>query len=455
MMRHLSRLGKRNVPNLKRFFKDPRGATATIFAVMLVPLMISVAFAVEYNIISNHQRKIQSALDAATLATTNLSVESAHLNAVAEAAFYANLGDLVDEHEDHQLIIDTQDDDEYGRTIVLSYDTKIESAFGSLFGFLDDEKWHLVENSTANQDNIPLEISLVLDVSSSMNKEGRIVALREAANHFVDIVLQSSVQQDANRISIVPFGSNVMLSSDWKIFYNNDDPNDDPDEAFCLDHILKNGPDFETTEIWNGDYLELDHYGKVPIEKCPVKTGDNTVFPLHNDPDILKNKIANIVPPDNQATGGNVGLAFEMKLLSDDWQDNIPGLPAGVDNTGLPRDNDSDDVKKIMIFMTDGTMSHQQRRDGPDNKWNMVYYDDTASDYVADACDAAKDLNIVVYTIALAFNGRKGNITVEDTVELLQNCATSPSHAFEVENEGLNVVFETIARNAQDLALTH
>ena len=456
----------------RHFLADTRGATAVIFTIMLVPLMLASAFAVEFNIITNHKRQIQSALDAATLAATNLTVESDELREIADAAFFANLGDLGEKHIDNELRIETKEDDEFGRIMVLTYDAKIDSAYGSLFGFLKDQKWHLVEQSTANQANVPLEISLVLDISSSMNFDDKLSALKDAASEFVDIILKTDNQREVNRINIVPYGTTVYFDPAWQKFLK-PDPDVATDDRVCLDHINEINGQFEPMDIWNDEVLEEGSMSRVPNKFCP-NNKNNSVTVLHNDPEELKLKLGRMKI--GNGTGGDIGAAYGFKLLSSEWQDLIPGLPEGVDNSGLPRDNEDKHVKKVMVFMTDGDLSPQRRQltfeswdraeefaeeygseaesESSNHRWRKIITEEQAQEQFSLVCSFAKEKNIIIYTISLGHNS-KGNTSEEEATELLTNCATSPGHYFSVETEGLVEVFENIAYNIQSLALTN
>ena len=374
---------------------------------MLVPLMLASAFAVEYNIITNHKRQIQSSLDAATLAATNLAVESEEIHEIADATFYANLGELRESHIDNELRIDTSEDDEFGRKLVLNYDAKIESPFGSLFGFLEDRKWNLTVQSTANQANNPLEISLIIDISLSMNNDNKLAAMKNAAGSFIDVILETENQRDINRINLIPFGWGVYLSSEWSIFYSGDDPLVGQ-SSLCLDHIIMDGGTPEVIEIWNDDYFGDSALGKVPVPlnrpnkyHCPDESESNRLVPLHNDPDFLKTQLDGLDL--GIGTGGDIGAAYGFKLLSPKWQDKIPGLPEGVDNSGLPRDFPSDDeersVKKVMVFLTDGNLSPQRRprSDNPSADLIKAVTEAEVEEKFIEVCTAAKTAGVELF----------------------------------------------------------
>lgn len=76
-----------------------------------------------------------------------------------------------------------------------------------------------------------------------------------------------------------------------------------------------------------------------------------------------------------------------------------------------------------------------------------VVYDSDKDDRLHDACTAAKDNEMVVFTIGFE---------VPNTQDLIMsNCATSASHYFSVEGDEISNAFNAIAKTIQRLKLTH
>lgn len=69
-----------------------------------------------------------------------------------------------------------------------------------------------------------------------------------------------------------------------------------------------------------------------------------------------------------------------------------------------------------------------------------------ADDVMEDACDAARDAGIVVYTI--------GYETDQTTSDKLRDCATTSAHYYDAEGTNISTVFAAIASSIQKLKLT-
>lgn len=87
-----------------------------------------------------------------------------------------------------------------------------------------------------------------------------------------------------------------------------------------------------------------------------------------------------------------------------------------------------------------------QRGSEIDNASTEAISQDDGEDNLADICDVAKERGIVVFSVAFE--------APEFAQESLQYCASTSSHYFDAEGDGLTEVFSAIARQVSQLKLT-
>ncbi|MEL7127251.1 MAG: hypothetical protein AAGK30_13505, partial [Pseudomonadota bacterium] len=81
------------------------------------------------------------------------------------------------------------------------------------------------------------------------------------------------------------------------------------------------------------------------------------------------------------------------------------------------------------------------------SNWRYTKYTSAQADTMLNnICDAAKDKGIVVWTV--------GFEVTNDSFQVMQDCASSPSHAFRVEGIDIVEAFEAIAKQINQLRLT-
>jgi Flp pilus assembly protein TadG len=166
----------------------------------------------------------------------------------------------------------------------------------------------------------------------------------------------------------------------------------------------------------------------------------------------------------HDGTGTFYGMKYALALLDPTSSDaflhlNSLGLvPDGI--ADRPAAYEAADTAKYIVLMTDGQITDQFR---PNDKLNPIHGTsefnnqsgspeyksssrNTNLSWFYSQCDLAKSKGVVVYTIA--FDAPSG-ATVE-----MRNCASSPSHFFEVDNGRLDDAFTAIASQINKLRLT-
>jgi hypothetical protein len=215
--------------------------------------------------------------------------------------------------------------------------------------------------STAEESVGKIEISLILDVSGSMNGS-RINNLRPAAKSFVDQIFDSAEEEKVS-ISIIPYSTQVSLSNDLLSYFN---VTTEQTVSNCIEFEPSMG-DFTTTAVSFGTaagdrkYQRNGNFDPFYRASPPYLTNCDTassrkILPFSNDRSALKNYI------DALQAGGNTSIDLGMKwgaaLLDPSMQDVVSSMVAAdklSDNVdGRPFNYDDGQALKIIVLMTDG-----------------------------------------------------------------------------------------------------
>lgn len=240
-----------------------------------------------------------------------------------------------------------------------------------------------------------LEISLVLDVSGSMNSNSRLTNLKVAAKDFIDTMVANTTEGKMS-ISVVPYATQVSMPENLMLQYNTEGNND---YSYCINF---EGDRFNTTSLptktplptWDMILKRTMHFTPWGYSNRDMRTYYNSprliqdpvcdprqsrqILPLQQDANTLKNFIQNL------SAGGNTSIDIGMKwgtvLLDPSTRPAISALASGtaagagpsVPNgfSARPADYTDADTIKIIVLMTDGQNTSQyyvndDHRDGP------------------------------------------------------------------------------------------
>lgn len=423
-----------------------------------------------------------------------------------------------------------------------------------LLKFAGGDDMPLQASSRAEESIDGVEISMVLDVSGSMNSNSRLTNLKVAAKDFVDTMVANTTDGKMS-MSIIPYATQVSVPEDLIGQYNLDRLHD---FSNCVNFASS---DFNTTSLSTIDSLEqtmhftpwssTDRRPSSNLVYSPVcvEASDNSreILPFQKDATTLKNFI------DSLWGGGNTSIDIGMKwgttLLDPSAQPAISALTSGAgasvpsDFSARPSEYTDADTVKVIVLMTDGQNTSQYYVESDHREGNStVWYNETANrystydpsrdeyywdglnrwedhpygdgqyykcsyyscgwvdeegsaerlsytelfartplkyvyyylfrdwmgttaarntwyygvyDYYGNStknartrsiCQAAKDQGIIVYTI--------GFEAPSDGVAVLQDCASSDSHYFDVDGLEISDAFASIATSIRQLRLT-
>lgn len=488
---------------MQKLSKNTSGNVGMLSAIAVLPLFVLAGGSIDYLMASTRVAEIRQAANSAALALSSLnspimSREEVHNSGLDREAIERLIQASVPHRDisDFNIVFDI-DATENFRQVDLTVSGESETSFLQLIGI---ESIPFSYQTTAMQQRQTAEVSLVLDISSSMNGS-RIEKLREAANEFVINVLAAS-DDDTTSISIVPFGGTVNVGSHvFNRFAASPTGGDtivDPTEAeyanleneradtpfrftdgnFCLE---LSSDDFEDPD----ELFELGSYSQIPTywawwdfhSWCPT-SGAEAVF-VSSDADQLKGVINNMALSDG--TGTDHGMLWGYKALSPNWRGQFDSS-----FTDRPLDYDADRNVKFMVVMSDGGITDQFRPADPSTgdvhgnrsannspldsggsavgsrisgNWSEREYlyrrgstsaaagfnydinapDVTAVDHFLRTCEFARNNGVIIYTIATDISSTHwANL-------ILQDCSDDQTRHFDVDNDDLDQTFAAIA----------
>ncbi len=473
------------ISRIRRFRRDERGVVLMIFMLVVIPLLMVIAVAIDFGQTLVVKRQLTSAIDAAALTIGTLPdlVDADELNQKAEAYIRAHypesgIGTLTS--------FSAVREGDNGEEVVVSASATVPTSFMGLAGI---DMLTVNVNSRVLRRDTKLEIVMVLDNSGSMIGS-KLAAMKAAATTLVDTLFGADDVSDKVKIGLVPFGGgvNVAVSADtlWL---------DDPNPAALNYEVFDLLPPGESTfdvlaemdlgiaEHWGGCVRSRQHgfditdappsllnpdslfsayfkpfkgkdknaYKKLKKSDSNNQNNENcpqaTLQPLTN----VKSTITSSIDSMTASTNTNIpeGLVWGWRVVS-------PGAPFTDGAT-----YDQQDVIKAVILLTDGSnfvtgsFSSYGQGDasnpqlGPDVNGTLnAKLTTLCGNIKADKDGDTADQDIIVYTIAFDIGG--------SVVDLMRNCATDPGRFFDSpSSSALESAFAAIAASLNQLRLTH
>lgn len=462
-------------------FKEAQsGATAIIFAIMVIPLLVVSGGAVDYGRALKTKAQLAMALDAAILAAMKeYSLDkTTDYEKVIKDFINKNLSEEDKAYLGQTPIVTVSDIDDNGE-LQASVAAKVSTSFLKVVGF---NEFSIRVDASAVAGGKDLEVVLILDNTGSMGNPAsgggtKIVALRKSAADLVDILMADS-GEDRVKIALVPFAEYVNIGMDMRSEEGLDIPDD-------YEAMLK-----MSEEIWDGrrkrkrtwtEKKEFKWYGCMGSRKHDLNVKDEgygTAVPgvmMFWDPVVDMKKtttpyqswrcpaasIIDLTDEKATITAGiadmtAVGWTYIPTGLSWGWRVLSDEAPF---TSGAP-DSD-DDVTKVIVLMTDGENTRAPKKwKGVAAKkhsgeiWGHSVFSTQgaaakADPLTAELCENIKEKDIVIFTIAFAVpDGSK----VE---KLMKACAGNGGQFFDADNaEELDDAFHQIGLSLLNLRLS-
>lgn len=310
---------------VNRFSRDESGSFATVAGVTAVALFMSVGAVVDYSQISRAKSIMDNSLDSAVLAAGSdllrKNASNGELRAVFEDHLQANLGG----HPKIADIVSIKDfsvDRDEG-LISATLSAPIEMA---VMGIIGIQHMPVESRAEARFSTTPVEVSMVLDVTGSMNSNGKLNSLKTAATKAVDILLPEGGNNSAVKVGLVPYSEGVRL------------------EGTLAETASGQANRRCMTERRVNKYSDVSHASEYVGVDAQANCSASELKPLTSDGGSLKSEITGLSA--SGYTAGHLGIAWSYYMLSEKWQDFWQG-EAKPDDYGTR-------TRKIAILMTDG-----------------------------------------------------------------------------------------------------
>lgn len=480
-------MGKFRFIGRKRLLGCRRGNVSMMTALVAGPLVILLGGAVDLMRFANVRAEMQGALDSGVLAAAAISnTRSADL--IIDEYLAANVDSRLVNVDDIVTEV-TPRRDVSGSYVDVSATYAMDTYFLKMLGI---NSMSVGASASGQQEWQAVEVSLVVDISSSMNNT-KLTALKQAGKDFVDEILKDDVV-DITSISLIPFGGTVNLGDDFLSYVDTSTIDSGGHDLNFSDGHWWNGcfelgvGDFDDGDFDSTSNPTVPHFWKWTDFNpwCPEDVNE-AIF-VSNNAGQLRTAIDGMTRSDG--TGMDIGAAIGLKALSPDWNTVIsnstfPDRPTAYNSETL----------KALVIMTDGEITQQNRPaalqcktydndpwkvdgDGkgceeyetfgcieanwkkkrdPDKK-KIIQCEGpkpdsgkngaTAKQNFRDVCEKAKEQGIVVYTVGFQIDKTK------DSHTLLGDCASSVSQYYLVEDTDIDEAFSAIAASINGVRIT-
>lgn len=349
---------------VRRFGRDEDGALI-IFSLLIFVLMLMIGgLAIDVMRAENERARIQNTIDRAVLAATDLDSSADPVDVVTDYMEKAGLG-----HLDYTPTV-TQSGSWpvlTGRSVSLETESSVPTLFIGLLGI---DTLGSVASSGAIETINDIEISLILDVSGSMNETGadggtKLEGLKTAAKRFIDQILTTTAA-DRVTISIVPYSTQVSLGPTLAAQYA---LTSEHNYSYCADFP---STAFTTTTLSPTATLQrTGHFDPWTWYTDASRPGPKTLVcrtedafhiqPWSDDATALKDQIDGFTAEGN--TSIDVAVKWGTALLDPSsrgvLQNLIDGGSVRSVYSGRPHDYNRASTLKFMIVMTDGINTAQ------------------------------------------------------------------------------------------------
>lgn len=333
---------------LGRFWGKQDGSISYLAVAGALVMMVFGGIGIDMIHAELKRTKLQNTLDRAVLAAANMDNAADPETTVEEYFRAMNLEDTLASVSVDQAV--------NFKRVSASAQAVMPSNFMQLIGV---DTMQALGDATAEHGLNKIEVSLVLDVSGSM-RGNKLVQLKEAANSFVDTLLEDDADGLVT-ISVVPYNATVNLGPDLAAQYNLENLHDFSHCAYF------DAADFASAAIDPAQQLgQLGHFdpysGGTHVTNPWCGQGHHHAIIAHSsDADAIKAHINSFSAQGNTAI--DLGMKWGTALLDPSAQPVVAGMVAGghIAPTAGPRPAAHNDTEtmKFVVVMTDGANTTQ------------------------------------------------------------------------------------------------
>ena len=344
---------------LRGFARSEDGALIVFGLMILVIMLAAAGLAVDTMRHERERARLQATLDRAVLAAADLQQTLTPQEVVGRYFAAAGL--------DHALGEITVEQGLNSRVVTAAAVSETPTV---LMGLVGIDSLRAATAARAEERVTDVEISLVLDVSGSMAKHGRLTKLRRAAAEFVEMAMPEPAaagDRGVTTISLVPYATSVNIGPELMRLYNVDRVHpysncvqfrDDDYDAVALPPS-RTLAQYEHFDPYNGGLMSVAP-PRIGRPLCPRAAEDgedevNALIPLGTDPDVLVRAVGALEA--EGSTEIDVGMRWGVGMLDPQTRPVVDALvSAGTYRgaSGRPLDYGTPDSIKVVVLMTDG-----------------------------------------------------------------------------------------------------
>jgi Flp pilus assembly protein TadG len=449
-----------------RFCADARGSTTMIVGLAAVPFTLAAGMAIDYARMSREETRFAAAVDAAALAVA--ASTRSNTSGLSDSARAARMSELEAYAKQH---IAANYNAEFGTDSAIDLDLTVTDNNVSIAARHDFpttimsvsgiEKVEIEVFAEVTKAGNNIEVALILDNTNSMSGS-RIASLRAAARNFVNTVVKDSQTPYYSKVAIVPYTMGVNVGSTYAVAARGSIASGTSttpgSNRYSFTNPSGNSKTFTITNCVS-ERTGSEAYTDASVASNPVgrnyASSNNPcsaarIMPLSSNKSDLIASINAMTA--GGSTAGHVGVAWGWYTLSPNF-----GLWTG---NSVPAAYRTNRLNKVAVLMTDGEYNSpycngvisRDATNGSGPSSDHINCNATNGSSYAQAqalCDAMKDEDIIVYTIAFDL------INTTAAQDLMTNCATDAEHRYDADNEvELQAVFETIANELMALRLS-
>jgi Flp pilus assembly protein TadG len=456
---------------------DRSGNFAVLTGVVASMLMLSVGYGV--NVAQSYQLKssLRNALDSAVTSTardlTTGAIEEEDARKMVEAFLHANSDPKFATTD--RFVLDSLVIDRTAKTIEATAYANVNLAF-PIFSTNDPR---VSMRSASVYSDKTIEVAMMLDVTRSMEKKGKIDKiddLRKAATNAVKLLLANQDPKNPRvRVAIVPYAEAVNTGklADTVFVEVEGGSNLPPAIDAPITASAEKRPDNCATERKDKDG-KADFSDDSPYTERRNKSGKTYLARVNRDDRMDVCPLAELVPLTadvetltrsidefraDGVTAGGIAAQWGYYMLSPKWRSAIQGAGMGDG----PADHNTKKVAKVAILMTDGQFNTAFAGVRDSGEWNeqpQLYQGSKSRSYAESLCANMRNDGIDVFTIGFDLNNPKMRKSESDQAKtVLKNCSSpdtsSMKHYYEASTGvELDAAFKEIIKNVERLALT-
>ena len=436
-----------NVKSLAAFTRSSGGSVAVIFAVSIMVLMGTTALAVDASRAYTVSMRVTAILDAAALAGAKLLTNELATDAQIQTA----AGAYFDLHASKKALPGLSltgfkaTIDRANTKVKAEVDVGLLTTFANVMG-VGSFTFH--RTSEAAMKIQKMEIAMVLDITGSMNNNGKLPAMKLAASDMIDNLMLNSPSESAVRIAVAPFSASVNAGGLANKVSASPDVTNCTYDGKKSDYKCKTlvGLDVDTCVIERTNSRAATDDAPVGADILPAVP--STPYGNYSCPSAIvlpllgKSEAAAIKSTINGyaasgSTAGHIGAAWGWYLLSPKWASVLPGSSA-------PAAYNDANVTKYVIFLTDGIFNTSYKNGSatmPNTQTDESYAQ------FQSLCSNMKNAGVTVFTVAL-------DLLDPRALTELQACGGGNSYTA-ADGPALRSVFQQIVSNLNQLRVAH